>query len=138
MAYTRDIKYTTIEISKAGVIYVQFGIVSISFIGFALIQIPIGQIGFYIIIRDTFFLLFFTKINQLNIYFNNIDNLLVIKIIYILVIRYIDYLFLLWKSCLNFFITQSFYYNPYYLMETKLPTLQTFQTSFCNKTTLTT
>ena len=112
MAYTKDIKDTTIDISKTNTILVQFGISSISSMKFVFIQTPIEYIEFYMVKADTFFLLFFTDINCLNDYFNNIDNLLVMKNTHILVIRHFDHLFLLWENSLNSFIIQSFDYNP--------------------------
>lgn len=120
MAYTRDIKNTTIDISKANAIYVQFGIGSISSMRFVLIQTHIGHIKFYIIKADTLFLLCFVDMDCLGIYFNNINNLLVMKSTRILVIYCFDHPFLLWKSSLNSFITQSFDYNPCYLTEIEL------------------
>lgn len=55
MAYIRDIKYTTINIPKAGVIYIQVGISFISYIECVLIQTLIGHIVFYIIKETIFF-----------------------------------------------------------------------------------
>ena len=95
MAYTRDIKYTTIDISKAGAIHVQFGIGSISSMGSVLIQTPIGHIEFHIVKADTLFLLCLADMDWLGVYFNNIDNLLVMKSARIPVIRRFDHPFLL-------------------------------------------
>ena len=119
MAYTRDIKDTTINISKVGAIYVQFGIGSILSIGSVLIQTLIGHIKFHIVKADTLFLLCLAKMDRLGIYFNNIDNSLVMKNIRIPVICRFNHPFLLWESSLNSFITQSFDYNPYYLTKTE-------------------
>ena len=74
IAYTRNIKYTTSDISKADAIHVQFGIVSISSMGSVLIQTPIGHIKFYILKADTFFLLCPIDMDWLDVYFNNINN----------------------------------------------------------------
>ena len=104
MAYTRDIKYTTIDISKVGAIYVQFGIGSILSMGFVFIQTPIGHIKFYIVKADTLSLLCLADMDRLGVYFNNIDNLLVMKSTPIPVIRPFDHLFLLWENYLNSFI----------------------------------
>ena len=67
MDYTRDIKYTIIDISKAGAIYVQFGIGSILSLGSVLIQTPIGYIKFYIVKADTSFLLCLADIDWLGV-----------------------------------------------------------------------
>lgn len=65
-------------------------------------------------------LLCFSNIDWLSIYFNNIDNFLVMKNIHIPVIHRFDDPFLLKKRSFNSFITQSFVYTPYYLTEIKL------------------
>ena len=88
--------------------------------GSILIQTPIGHIGFLIVKADTPFLLCFIDMDRLGVYFNNIDNSLVIKSTRIPVIRRFDHPFLLWESSLNSFITQFFDCNPYYLTETEL------------------
>ena len=95
MAYTKDIKYTTIDISEAGAIHVQFSIGSILSTGFVLIQTSIRHIKFYIVKADTLFLLCFADMDRLGVYFNNINNLLVMKSARILVIRRFDHPFLL-------------------------------------------
>ena len=85
-----------------------------------LIQTPIGHIKFHIVKADTLFLLCLTDMDWLGVYFNNINNLLVMKSKRIPVIRQFDHPFLLWESCLNSFITQSFDHNPCYLTKTEL------------------
>ncbi len=120
MTYTRDIKDTTIDIAKAGAIHVQLGIGSISSMGSVLIQTTIGHIKFHIVKADTPFFLCLADMDQLGVYFNNIDNSLVMKSTSILVIRRFDHPFLLWESSLNSFIIQSFDRNPCYLTETEL------------------
>lgn len=120
MAYTRDIKNMTIHITKGGAIHVQFRTGLILSIGSIIIWTLIGHIEFHIIKADTPFLFCFTDMDQLGIYFNNIDNSLVIKSTRIPIIRRFDQLFLPWQNCLNSFNTQSFDHNPCYLMETSL------------------
>ncbi len=120
MAYTRDIKDTTIDIAKAGAIHIQFGIGSISSMGFVFIQTPIGHIEFYIIKADTPFLLCLADMDRLGVYFNNINNSLIMKSTRILIIHRFDHPFLLWESSLNSFISQSFDCNPCYLTEMEL------------------
>lgn len=120
MAYTRDIKDMTIHISKAGIIHVQFDIRWMSSIGSVIIPISIGQIEIHSVLADTLFLLFFTNMDWLGIYFNNIDNSLVMKNTLIPVIWCFNHLFMLGESSLNFFITQCFNHNSCYLTETKL------------------
>lgn len=99
----------------------QFKIGSILFMESVLIiQTLIRYIKFHIVKANILFLFSLVDINWLDIYFNNIDNLLVIKSTHILVIYHINHLFFLWKSSLGSFITQSFHQNPYYLTKMKL------------------
>lgn len=56
IAYTKDIKYTTINISKSSAIYVKIGISSISSIKFVLNEILIRHIKFHIVNVDAFVL----------------------------------------------------------------------------------
>lgn len=120
LAYTRDIKDTTIDISKTSVIHVQFSIGLISSIGSVFIQILIGHIEFHLVKSDTSFLLYFTDMEQLSVYFNNIDKSPILSCIYIPAIPHFDHPFLLWKSSLNSFVTQFFDHTLYYLIEIKL------------------
>ena len=53
LAY-RKIYNTVIDISKAGTINVQFGISSTLFIGFVVVNTPVGNVKFYIVKADTF------------------------------------------------------------------------------------
>lgn len=95
LAYIKNIKDINIDVSKASAIYVQFGIDSISFMRSVLIQILIEHIKFYIVKTNTPFLLYFADMNRLDIYFNKINNSLVIKNTCILVIYSFDHPFLL-------------------------------------------
>ena len=68
---------TIINILKAGTINVQFGIGFTSFISFVIVNIPAGNIEFYIIEADTPFLLCLADMDILKVYYNNFKNVLV-------------------------------------------------------------
>jgi hypothetical protein len=56
---------------------VQFGIGSTSLIGLAKVTTLIGIIEFYIIKVDTLFLLCLVDIDYLQVYYNNLKNMLI-------------------------------------------------------------
>lgn len=67
MAYTRNIKYITIDIFKANAIHVYFDISSISSIGFVLIQTFIGHIKFHIVKTNTLFFFYLIDIDCIDV-----------------------------------------------------------------------
>ena len=94
LTYNKIIK-TIINSVKTKIIHVQFNIKSISFIKFIIISIFINQIEFHVIRIDTFFLLCLIDFDRLNIYYNNINDILVQKKSIIFVIRRFEHSFLL-------------------------------------------
>lgn len=120
MAHTKNMKDTTIDISKAGVIHIQFDIGSISSVESGFIQTFIKHIKFYIVKANIPSFFYFADIDRLSFYFNNIDNLLVMKSTRISDICCFDHPFLLGQSNLNSFITLFFDYNFCYLTEAEL------------------
>ena len=62
---------------KNEVVHVQFNMKSISFIEFIIITIFIDQIKFHVVKIDTFFLLCLVDLNRLNVYYNNINDILI-------------------------------------------------------------
>ena len=76
LAYSK-ITETAINSAKAEIIHVQFDIGSISFIKLIIITTPINQIEFHVIKVDTFFLLCLADFDQLNVYYNNINDTLI-------------------------------------------------------------
>ena len=76
LAY-KTIYDVNIDSSKAGTIYVQFGIESISSIESIAIATPIDQVEFHIIKADTPFLLCLADLDRLKVYFNNVENILI-------------------------------------------------------------
>ena len=94
LAYNKIIE-TTINSAKTEIIHVQFDIKSISFIEFLIITIFINQIEFHVIKIDTFFLLCLTDLDRLNVYYNNINDILVQKKSITFVIHRFEHSFLL-------------------------------------------
>lgn len=80
---------------KAATVNIQFNIGSIFSIEFMLLDISINIIKFYIIETDTFFLFYFKNMDKLNVYFNNLKNVLIILIKLVLVVCCFDFTFLL-------------------------------------------
>lgn len=95
LAHTKDIKNTIINIAKANTIYVKFNICSISSKGSISVQTVIKHTEFHNIKANTLVLLCFIDIDWLGVYFNHINNLLVMKNTYIFVNHCFDHLFLL-------------------------------------------
>jgi hypothetical protein len=56
---------------------------------------PIGKIQFYIIHADTPFLLYLVDIDRLQIYYNNLRNVIITHTKEVLVVRRFSHLFLL-------------------------------------------
>lgn len=86
--YNNNIK---INNAKTKTIYVQFGIGFTLSMSFIIIKTLIEQIKFYIVQADTFFLLFFSIMNRLKIYLNNIVNIVVVfenNIIILIICRF--------------------------------------------------
>lgn len=82
----------------------------------------IREIEFHNVKANILFLLCLADINQLKIYFNNIQNIFVMKYENktIPIIRHFGHLFLLSKRVLQFYVLQSFEKNSYYLTKTEL------------------
>ena len=92
LAYSKIIK-TVINSAKAEVIHVQFKMKSISFIKFIIVTIFIDQVKFHVVKIDTFFLLCLTDFDRLNVYYNNINDILIQKKSITFVIRRFEHFF---------------------------------------------
>src|SRR6266567_124694 len=79
---------------------VQFGIRLTLLIGLAKITTPISIIKFYIIKVNTLFLLCLADMDYLQVYFNNLKNILITPWSEVLVIYYFGHPFLLWNTSL--------------------------------------
>lgn len=120
LAYKKDNRNISIDITKAGAINVQFGINSVSSEGSIIVDTPIGRIEFHIVKTDTPFLLSLADMDCLKIYLNNVKNILVTKDQTIPIVCQFGHPFLLWKTTLQSYIMESFDTNPCYLTDTEL------------------
>ena len=77
LAYTKA--YGDIQIDKTNSYVFQFGIGSTTSIGVATIDTPIGNIDFHLVEADIPFILCLHDMKTLNIYLDNVRNLLVIS-----------------------------------------------------------
>ena len=119
LAYTKA--YGGIQIDKTKSYVFQFGIGSTTSIGVANINAPIGNIDFHIVEADIPFILCLRDMKTLNVYLDNVRNLLVSTSSQVWqVVQKFDHLFLLWDDHLRSFLTSSFDSNPCYLTETEL------------------
>ncbi len=103
LAYTKKIKHVQVHKSRARAVNVQFGIGSTSSIGSLLLDTLIGIVEFHVVEADTSFLLCPEEIDKLNVYFNNLENLLIASTKSVPVIRRFSHLFLLWDESLHSF-----------------------------------
>ena len=85
----------SIDTQKADVLHVQFDIDAISFMRSIKISTLVKTVEFHVIKTNILFLLCLTDINRLNIYYNNIQNVLVMKNRIISIICRFDHSFML-------------------------------------------
>ena len=113
--------YGDIQIDKTKSHTFQFGIGSTMSIGVTVINTPVDNIDFHIVEANIPFILCLRDMKTLNIYLDNICNLLVSTSTQVWqVVKKFGHLFLLWGNHLHSFLTSSFDSNPCYLTETKL------------------
>ena len=72
--------------SNAGAIKVKFGINLILLIGSLKVQLPVGEIVFYIMYTNTPFFISLRDLNFLGYYYNNFTNKVVTPILIVLVV----------------------------------------------------
>jgi hypothetical protein len=94
-----------------------------SSIGTANIYTPIGEVQFYIVDANILFLFCLVDIDKLQVYYNNIRDVLVTRTREISVVRYFRHIFLLCNSFLQVYLSDSFESNPCYLIEIELQCL---------------
>jgi hypothetical protein len=109
-----------IDISRAGMARIQFGIGSTSSIGSVTIKTPIGKIEFHVLETDTPFLFCINDMDALGVYYINVDNMLVTPKGTFPVIRRFGHPFMLWDESLESFINGSLNQNPSSLTDTEL------------------
>lgn len=95
LAYKKNVTLIQINKAEAWTINVYFDIGFTFSIKSLLLDIPIGILKFYIIEADTFFLLYLKDIDKLNVYFNNLKNILIILTKLVPMIYHFGHLFLL-------------------------------------------
>jgi len=103
-----------------GQVNVQFGIGIATSIGTADVVTPIGKIQFYIVYVDTPFLLCLADMDRLQIYYNNLRNVVITRTEKVPVVRRFGHPFLLWSSSLQSYLSKSFNANPCYLTDIEL------------------
>ncbi len=106
--------------SRAGAINVQFGISSTFSIGSLVLDPQIGIVEFHVVEADTLFLLCLEDMDKLNVYFNNLENLLIPSTKSVIVVCRFGHPFLLWDEFLHSFIANSFNNNSCFLTDTEL------------------
>ena len=78
LAYKNTITDNTdIDTTQIGAVNVQFGIGSAVSIGSVIVKTLISPVDFYVVKADTLFLLCFTDIDRLQVYYNNVINTLI-------------------------------------------------------------
>ena len=95
LTYEKNYDNTLIDIQKADVVQVQFDIDATSFMRSIKINTLVKTVEFHVVKTNIFFLLCLTNINRLNIYYNNIQNVLIIENKIIPIICRFDHLFML-------------------------------------------
>ena len=120
LTYEKYYDNISIDIQKAGVVHVQFDIDAISFMRSIKISTLVKTVEFHVVKTNIFFLLCLTNMNRLNIYYNNIQNVLVMKNRVISIICRFDHSFMLWNSCLQVYLTELFDDSSCHLTEKKL------------------
>ena len=123
LALQRQDSAVQLNIATQGMVNVQFGIGSTSLISSARVSIPIGTVEFYIVKVNTPFLLCLADMDNLQVYFNNLKNLLITPRDAVPVVRRYGHPFLLWGKFLSTYFTESFNLNLYYLTNVELKRL---------------
>ena len=100
LAYKKNVTSIQMNKAKAGAANVQFGIGSTSSIGLLLLDTTIGIIEFHVVEANTLFLLCLEEMDKLNIYFNNLENVLITSTEPVPVVRRFCHPFLLWDKSL--------------------------------------
>jgi hypothetical protein len=112
-----------LDTSTKGQVTVQFGIGSTSSIGTANVHTPIGEVQFHIVDANTPFLLCLADMDKLQVYYNNVRDVLVTRNGEVPIVRRFGHAFLLYNSSLQTYLLESFESNPCYLIEVELQRL---------------
>jgi hypothetical protein len=120
LALQRSNKTVTLDITTKGQVNIQFGIGNATSIGTAEVTCPIGKVQFHIVHADTPFLLCLADMDSLQIYYNNLKNVVITRVGDVPVVRRYGHPFLLWDSSLQSYLCDSFCENPCYLTDIEL------------------
>ena len=112
-----------LDTSTKGQVIVQFGIRSTSSIGTTNVHTPIGEVQFHIVDANTPFLLCLADMDKLQVYYNNVRDVLVTRTREVPIVRRFGHAFLLCNSSLQTYLLESFESNPCYLIEVELQRL---------------
>ena len=124
LAYQRSVDANaTIDDTTAGSVNVQFGIGSTPSVGSLTVTSPVGTVEFHIVKADTPFLLCLADMNALQVYYNNVKNIMVTPSTTIPVTLQFGHPFVLWGRSFQQFITSSLTQNPCYLTSAELSRL---------------
>jgi hypothetical protein len=114
---------TELDSSTKGAVKIQFGIGATSSIGTVVVATPVGNISFHVVQENTPFLLSLADMDQLQLRFDNLRNLLISPTKSVPVVRRFGHAFLLWNTSLTSLISESFSLNPCYLTSAELARL---------------
>jgi hypothetical protein len=109
-----------LNISIREQVNIQFRIENTFLIRTVYIETSIDKIQFHVIQADTLFLLCLADIDELQVYYNNLKNILITYTRKVSVARQFSYLFLLWNSSLQVYLLESFDLNLCYLTDVEL------------------
>jgi hypothetical protein len=112
-----------LDISTRGQVTVQFRIKSTFSIGTTNVHTLIGEVQFHIVDANTPFLLCLVDMDKLQVYYNNIWDVLVTRTREVPIVRRFGHAFLLCNSSLQAYLLESFESNPCYLTEVELQRL---------------
>ena len=96
-----------LDTSTKGQVIVQFRIRSTSSIGTTNVHTPIGEVQFHIVNANTPFLLYLVDIDKLQVYYNNIWDVLVTRTKEVPIVRRFGHAFLLCNSSLQAYLLES-------------------------------
>jgi hypothetical protein len=99
---------------------VQFGVGYASSIGSAIVHTPIGDVQFHVVEPNTPFLLCLADMDSLQVYFDNVQDMLIRPTGKVPVVRRFGHAFLLYNSALQSYLTESIKLQPCYLTEAEL------------------
>jgi hypothetical protein len=103
-----------------GQVSVQFGIGIASSIGTVEVNSLIGKVHFHVVHADTPFLLCLADMDSLQVYYNNLKDIIITCTGAVQVVRRFGHPFLLWNSALQSYLAESFDTNPCYLTDVEL------------------